>query len=407
MSIYNWSRALEISLDSTFRVDYMNEKLGVWEPMLEQTKIEFSLSPNNNTDKNITTSIDNINVNISCSFIDALLNTFKVLKGYNEDKKQDLPPIEQLSFSSIQKLSKKEEKNYQYFIRNELPIQIMYGLSDNSITPPTSVSYIGPNKELPLIRDISESKHNFMHLCEDNDSEIYVDHIPIDRIGKYKSRLAAQHHFYCATCEVSNRDASKVLVIRSNRVFINSSQSTIVICIKTQGKDDKLYTIEPNQTIPINVYSQSQFCLTTNSETHNFTKFIPFIENKELYYITTVPKSNRSTPMCYIMKYNKKDCDHIFEIFSSFILQNELPIPLTVSLFDSMIVDNAKRPIKISKSVAANSSLSMHEVSLNVDRDINLFFEIAEFGRSAQPLPISISFSPRFVSFFIFELMNH
>ena len=426
MSFCNWSsfdgKNMELVLNTIFKVDYLNYKLEMWEAMLEATKIELELLPDQISTRKITGYIENFNFNISCYFIDSVLNLFQAWSSFNDDKKiehsyyhsgenkRDLLQKSRNLFSSFSSpipqnlpLVNEEEvegRIYPYYLRNDCGVKIIYGVTDNASTQPKNVYFIPPNVETPLIRNLDKNL-NLLKLAEaKNDEEIaFTDRIPIDKIGRYKTRIGAKDHFYITTCEVSHRKGSKLITIRSNRLFINSSHNPIFICLKSVDKEDLIYKINHGQTIsiPITYINQySEFCITTNFDSHNYTKSVSFSGHKELYYLTTIPKSNRSIPSCLIMKYYRQDCDHIFEIFPSLIFQNALPVPVNVFVVDPNLNDSPKKSIKY--SVEAESTLSLHEVALNIDRDVALFFEVTPFGRSLYPANISISFAFRSVS---------
>jgi len=252
----NWSvqDQMEASFKSKFRVEFLNQKMEVFEPMVEPTVIDINLQ---SIPQSLSITIDRLYINITQTFVDALMKTITSITNVLDKEKSKTSILKSSSRVSLKAPD-------AYYLRNDTGILIYYSISNS------------PAAVLPIDSEISFSHHYLgatLRLTLDPNYP-FIDSLLIDKIGKNRLKMLATKEGPLASCEVTFRNAGKLLSVRSNRIFVNHLLIPIVILIYADQVNNYQTVIEPEQKfpIPLSHLNNTRYSFAPSSDKFHFTE---------------------------------------------------------------------------------------------------------------------------------------
>ena len=253
LDLASWSVNMDLKLTSDLQIDYYNNQLEVWEPVIEPWGYKFTLTkPLPNLVKYGLTANRLLQMNITHAMIETTLNTYESITQsdyiLNLDTGEEIRP-----------------NLHPFVVKNETGTDVWYWLSNYP-----ELKNVAVGKEEPLFFDGDVNifgKRNF------NEEQFYlptvniqimgdytpVKNLPIDKIGTYVMRVSPVDSFSCMAFEVSHRRGCKVLTIKSNMNLKNAtSKSLQTIAIVDYHDTEILDPIGPDQScaVPMNYTTQ-------------------------------------------------------------------------------------------------------------------------------------------------------
>lgn len=263
-SVKDWSSEMSGFMECQASVSNYNNHLELWEPMVEPFSTEIDYNVKNGVHE-VNIKNGDIYLNISKSFIEAILLTLSSINESSDPKQQNQK-------EKLLKLEKSEQIQ-PFTIKNETGIPVIYTISGNDSR--TYKLEIAEEKPLVFVthqkRDCSWTqraeavnktlsislKDSLFHRYEKTDYGL-----PMDRVGKYKLNITNRidpskknRALQLATFDVSSYKGDKIITIRSNILFTNKTTTKVSLLFEHRtAEKGQILELLPEKTIPAPIY---------------------------------------------------------------------------------------------------------------------------------------------------------
>ena len=259
----NWSNLdqLDASLGSNFRVEFLNQYLEVFEAMVEPTNIAVNLR---SSSQSSVVTINQLNINLTQTFVDTLMKTVKSITNVLDQNANQSPNYAKKSLSHVTL-----KKPDAYYLRNDSGIFIYYSLDGEG------TEILAAGEEVSFSQNHSGGT---LRLGISPDAP-KIDSILIDKIGRNRLKVLASKEGPLATCDVTFRNAGKLLSVRSNFIFVNFLKIAIHILVYADQVDNYQYLLAPDEKfpVPLSHMVNTHYSFAPTSDKFHFTFDIYFI----------------------------------------------------------------------------------------------------------------------------------
>ena len=238
--VADWSSGLGVISKISAKINYFNDKVQKWEPLVEYLTFEAKFIIDDQEKEAALLMEETLNINVTGAFIDTML---RVGQSWNDDQKK-----EEGNSKQTPKLIDKRGKLGTYYFQNLTGEHLSYQmgnenaeLSDNSrvvLNVPTNTLALNKTKRLPL--KMSFQLKGFPR---------EVKNIPLDQTGNFTLRLNNKDETNKVIYDVAFRRGSAYITLRSPVTIKNDTQVPLSILMESPtSKPFEVPKLEPGET---------------------------------------------------------------------------------------------------------------------------------------------------------------
>eukprot|EP01119_Soliformovum_irregulare_P017031 TRINITY_DN5016_c0_g2_i3.p1 TRINITY_DN5016_c0_g2~~TRINITY_DN5016_c0_g2_i3.p1 ORF type:complete len:2265 (-),score=532.32 TRINITY_DN5016_c0_g2_i3:78-6224(-) len=308
IEVNNWSSQPGLLVTFQLVINYYNDNVQRWEPMIESWSFQFKMGATRDGGYHYALlSNDFLNVNITLAFLHMITRSWK---GWEEDfyRSSSIGASRGGSRSSALHLS-------PYYIRNDTGQTLWYWLGNQAVRE------LQQGAEEPLLlTDESPRRARRIHRIRDHpttqaDQTISfqiqgeykpVSNIPIDKVGSYVLHINPEDYSITVIYEVSFRGGSKILTVKSPLVIANDTDYLVQVKATLASQSQELGPIAPRSSLAMPVayaqYGSLQFRpihqhdLVAEEMLHQWSEELPckYIGRKSFLRCSPVPPHSAS-----------------------------------------------------------------------------------------------------------------